>query len=80
MLSPVQTATAGLIAASDRLGAAATQVAGLDGAPSGLPEAAQVGLSDAAMELIGAKTGFSINLAVLASSMRMERQVVDFLV
>lgn len=80
MLNPVQTATAGLIAPSERLGTAATQVADFGAAPAGLPNAAQLSLSDAAMELVGAKTGFSINLAVLASSMRMERQVVDLLV
>ena len=80
MLSPVQTASAGMIAASERLDTAAMQLANVGAGTGSLPDAAQVDLSSAAVDMLGAKTGFSISVAVLASTMKAERQVVDLLV
>lgn len=80
MLSPVQAASAGLIAASDRFDAAAVQLANVGSGTTGLPDAAQVDLSGAAMEMLGAKSGFTIGMAALSSSLKAERQVVDLLV
>lgn len=80
MIEPLQTATAGLIAASHRFGESAERISQIGTATSALPEATRVDLSGAAMELLGAEAGFSVNLALMASSMRMERQVLDLLV
>lgn len=80
MLTPVQTASAGMIAASDRFDAAAIQLANVGAGTTALADAAQVDLSSAAMEMLEAKTGFSISISALSSTFRAERQVVDLLV
>ena len=79
MIDALQTATAGMTRASDRLGKAAQTIAA-SGAPAGdtaLAPAAQVDLSGAAVDLIGAKSAFALNAAVARTADRMTGQLLD---
>lgn len=79
MLDALQTATTGMARATDRLGIAAQTIAA-SGAPVGdtsLGPAAQVDLSGAAVELIGAKSAFALNAAVARTADRMTGQLLD---
>ncbi len=85
MSSAFQIATGGMAGANVRLTAAAEQVARVDAGPSGtrlptgtgLPEAATVDLSQAALDMIEAKTGFGANAAVARVADDMTRRLLD---
>jgi flagellar basal body rod protein FlgG len=79
MIDALQTATAGMTRATDRLGTAAQSFA-FSSAPLGdtaLPPAAQVDLSSAAADLIGARSAFALNAAVARTADRMTGQLLD---
>ncbi|MCJ2123224.1 flagellar protein [Methylobacterium sp. J-077] len=79
MIDALQTATAGMTRATDRLGNAAQKVAEI-GAPAGdaaLPPAAQVDLSSTAADLVESRTSFALNAAVARTADRMSGQLLD---
>ncbi|MGH1572598.1 flagellar protein [Methylobacterium sp. P31] len=79
MIDALQTATAGMTRATDRLGITAKAIAA-SGAPLGdtaLPPAAQVDLSSAAVDLIGSETAFALNAAVARTADRMTGKLLD---
>jgi flagellar hook protein FlgE len=85
MTSAMQIAAGGMAGASLRLNAAAEQVARIDAGPSGtriptgtgLPEAATVDLSQAALDLIEARTGFAANAATVRVADETTRRLLD---
>lgn len=85
MSSALQIAAGGMAGASLRLTAAAEQVARLDAGPSGtglpidpaLPEATTLDLSQAALDLIGAKAGFAANATVARAADETTRRLLD---
>jgi flagellar basal body rod protein FlgG len=79
MIDALQTATAGMTRATDRLGNAAQRIAEI-GVPAGdaaLPPAAQVDLSSTVADLIGSRTSFALNAAVARTADRMGGQLLD---
>lgn len=80
MIDALQTATMGMTRATDRLGSAASAIAASGAPPAGdtaLPPAAQVDLTSAAADLIGAKSAFALNAAVARTADRMTGQLLD---
>lgn len=80
MIDALQTAFTGMARATDRLGAAAQTIASAEAPVSSgttLEPAAQVDLSDAAVELLGAKSAFALNAAVARTANRMAGQLLD---
>lgn len=79
MIDALQTAFTGMARATDRLGAAAQTIASAGAPVSGstLEPATQVDLSDAAVELLGAKSAFALNAAVARTADRMAGQLLD---
>ncbi|MGU3403732.1 flagellar protein [Methylobacterium brachiatum] len=79
MIDALQTATAGMTRATDRLSTAAQTVAAT-GAPVGdaaLPPAVQVDLSSTVADLIESRTSFALNAAVARTADRMSGQLLD---
>lgn len=79
MTDALQTATTGMMRATDLFGAAAQTIAA-SGAPTSdatLPPAAQVDLSSAAADLIGSETSFALNAAVARTANRMAGSLLD---
>jgi len=76
-------ATGGMNAAALRLDAAAARVAtpGAASAAEGgaLPPAATVDLSSTVLDMITARTSFSVNVAVARTANTMAKQVLDIL-
>ncbi|MDP4002574.1 flagellar basal body rod C-terminal domain-containing protein [Methylobacterium sp. NEAU K] len=79
MIDALQTATAGMTRATDRLGTAARTIAasGARVGDTALPPAAQVDLSSAAADLIGSQTSFALNAAVARTADRMTGKLLD---
>ena len=79
MIDALNTATAGMSRATERLGTAAQTIAS-SGAPVGssaLAPADRVDLSGAAAELIGSKSAFALNAAVARTASRMTERLLD---
>lgn len=85
MSNALTIAAGGMNAAAQRLDVAATRVASLgvetapDGSGSTLPPAATVDLSATALDLIEARTSFSLNAAVARSADTMTKRTLDIL-
>lgn len=77
MISAVSISTGGIAAASQRYGTAAVGIATLG---TSLPSPTQVDLSSTAVQLIEAKADFSLNAAVLRSTLDTEKRALDILV
>lgn len=76
MISAVSASSGGIATALQRYGTAAEGVAAIG---TSLPAAAQVDLSNTALQLIGAKSEVGLNTAVLKSSLDADRKVLDIL-
>ncbi len=85
MSDALSIATGGMNAATLRLDAAAARVATLGTGPAGegsggaLPHAATVDLSSTVLDMISARTSFSVNVAVARTANTMAKQVLDIL-
>ena len=77
MIDASRVASTGMAAASTRLGEAAGRVASSGAAAAGLPEAAVVSLSDAALDVIASRASFAANAAVLRSADTMTQRLLD---
>ena len=87
MSSAISISSGGMVAASQRFGNAAEQIASVGiTMPSPiqvdqiLPSPTQVDLSSSAVELMESKASFELNTAVLKSTPDTEKRVLDILV
>ncbi|WP_027174214.1 hypothetical protein [Methylobacterium sp. 10] len=86
MSSAISISSGGMVAASQRFGNAAEQIASVGmtlpspmQVETSLPSATQVDLSSSAVQLMESKASFELNTAVLTSSLDTEKRVLDIL-